>query len=304
MRPSRRDFVGGSVATVVAATTPLGRALAAGSPPDLVDVEGQDPAKMVAAALDALGGIGKFVRPGDYVVIKPNAGFANPASWATTTHPDTVVALAKACLEAKAKRVTVLEFPLGKGKRCLDRCGLSAALASVPAVKVKVLGDPSDFKKVKIPGGVATDSVEIAKAALSADVLINVPNAKAHNDTGVSFGMKNAMGLIYNRRVFHTHLDIHQAIADLARVIKPHLTIVDATRVLLTNGPAGPGETAALGRLVAAPNVVSADAYALTLARYNQRRMSLADAPHIKLAGEAGLGQTDLSRLQIRKVRA
>ena len=62
------------------------------------------------------------------MVIKPNAGFANPAAWGTTTRPETVVALAKACLAAKAKQVTIVEFPVAKGRNCLDRCGLSAAL--------------------------------------------------------------------------------------------------------------------------------------------------------------------------------
>ena len=87
---------------------------------------------MVAAALKALGGIGKFVRSGDYVVLKPNAGFANPAAWGTTTHPDEVVAVAKACLDAKAKQVLVVEFPQGKGEKCMKRCGLTAALSALP----------------------------------------------------------------------------------------------------------------------------------------------------------------------------
>ena len=107
---TRRSFVGGSIAA--AATLKYGRVFA-GSEPDIVDVSGSDPAKMVAAALAAFGGIGKFVKKGDFVVIKPNAGFPNPPAWATTTHPDTVAAIAKACLDAKAKEVLILEFPHG-----------------------------------------------------------------------------------------------------------------------------------------------------------------------------------------------
>jgi hypothetical protein len=98
---SRRSFVGGSIAA--AAAMKYGRVFAAGSEPDIVDVTGSDPAKMVAAALAAFGGISKFVKKGDFVVIKPNVAFPNPAAWGTTTHPDTVLAIAKACLDAHAK---------------------------------------------------------------------------------------------------------------------------------------------------------------------------------------------------------
>ena len=297
---TRRDFIWGSTAMAVSLRSGLAFA---GKKPDIVDVHGTDHAAMVNAALKALGGIKKFVRKGDYVVLKPNAGFANPADWATTTHPQTVVAVAKACLEAKAKQVLVVEYPVHEGKKPLDRCGITEALKVLPEVKVKQLGGSRDFRKVKIKDGVALRNVEISKAVLSADVLINIPNAKQHGSTGVSFGMKNAMGLIRDRRVFHTTLDINRALADLVRVLQPDLTILDATRALLSNGPSGPGDTVLPGRIVAGRNVVSVDAYGLTLARFNNKLMKLVDAPHIQLAGRAGLGETNLSKLNIKKIK-
>jgi uncharacterized protein (DUF362 family) len=298
---TRRSFVGGSLAA--AAALKYRHAFAAGEP-DIVDVSGSDPAKMVAAALAALGGIGKFVKKGDFVVIKPNAGFPNPAAWGTTTHPDTVAAIAKACLDAKAKEVLILEFPQGsKPEKCFERCGLTAALAALPGVKVKLLG-PADFQKVDVKGGVTLKSVEVAKAVLSADVLINVPAAKAHYQSGVSLGLKNHMGLIKDRQAFHTAMELHQAIADLGRVIVPQLTILDATRALLTNGPAGPGETSQPGRMVAGRKVTSVDAYGLTVAKFNNKTMTPAEARHIEYAAKAGLGVIDLGKLKIKKVNA
>jgi len=267
-----------------------------------VDVSGTDPVAMVGAALSAFGGIGAFVRRGSRVVLKPNAGFANPPEWGTTTHPKTVLAVAKACLEAGAKSVTVVEFPQGRGMACLERCGLLRELKALPQVKVKVLAGPEDFSRVEVKGGVELKQVELAKVYLSADVLISIPAAKAHNETGVSFGLKNAMGLILDRKAFHTTLNLHQALADLARVVKPQLTILDATRALLTNGPTGPGETATLGRIVAGLNPVSVDAYGLTLAAFNGRRLSPRDVRHIALA--AGLGEVDISKLKVKKVTA
>jgi uncharacterized protein (DUF362 family) len=298
---SRREFLEKTaVATAAMATWP-----AHGAPPvDAVEVSGGDPAARVAAALAALGGIGRFVRPGDHVVLKPNAGFANPPAWATTTNPDLVVAVAKACLAARAKQVTIVEYPLAKGEKCLERCGLTAALAAVPAVKVKVLGAPGDFQQLDVPGGVALKTVAVARAVLSADVLVSLPVAKAHSQAVVSFGLKNAMGLIADRAVFHQMLDMNQAIADLGRVVRPHLVLLDATRALLTNGPAGPGEVAEVGKLVAGRSVVSVDALGLGLARFNQRQLTVADVPHIALAGKAGLGETDVSKLRVAKVTA
>ena len=160
---SRRSFVSGVSGSIAAAAAfKYGRVFAAGSEPDIVDVSGTDPAKMVAAALAAFGGISKFVKKGDFVVIKPNAAFANPPAWGTTTHPDTVAAIAKACLDAKAKEVLILEFPQAKGEKCLERCGLIAAMAELPAVKIKLLSGAGDFQKVDVKGGVTLKSVEVA----------------------------------------------------------------------------------------------------------------------------------------------
>ncbi len=271
---------------------------------DIVDVSGSDPAKMVAAALAALGGIAKFVRKGDFVVIKPNAAFANPPAWGTTTHPETVRAVAKACLDAHAKQVLILEFPQAKGAKCLERCGLMAALSTLPQAKVKLLGAPGDFQKVNVKGGVALKSVEVAKDLLSADVFINLPAAKSHYQAGVSFGLKNAMGLILDRQAFHTAMELHRAIADLGRVIVPQLTILDATRALLTNGPAGPGDTATPGRMVAGRKVASVDAYGLTVAKFNNKSMTPADVRYLEYAGKAGLGEIDVHRMRVKKVHA
>jgi uncharacterized protein (DUF362 family) len=147
-------------------------------------------------------------------------------------------------------------------------------------------------------------SVEVAKAVLSADVLINVPAAKSHYQAGVSLGLKNHMGLIKDRQAFHTAMELHQAVADLGLVIKPQLTILDATRALLTNGPAGPGETSTPGRMVAGRHVTSVDAYGLTVAKFNNKTMTPAEARHIEFAGKAGLGEIDVAKLKVKKVTA
>jgi uncharacterized protein (DUF362 family) len=285
MRWQRRQFLGitlGGLATTL--LLPWRRLWAAPAYPDLVDVSGGDPEAMVKAALTALGGMGRFVRKGDHVVIKPNAAFANPPDWACTTHPATVVAVARLCLQAGAKSVTVVEYPQAKADKCLERCGLSAALAALPEVKVKLLAGKADFKRRQVPGGKVLKEVDVAKAVLSADVLINLPAAKAHNETGVSLGLKNAMGLIHDRKVFHTMFDLHQGVADLAKVIAP-------------------GETATPGRMIAGTDTVAVDAYALRVARFNNRQMTTADARHILLAGQDGVGRLDVDALKVQAIQ-
>lgn len=296
---SRRRFLKTSL--VVAAAAKAGTALGAGGP-DLADVSGKDAKAMTRAAIDALGGMKAFVKPGDYVVLKANAGFANPAAWGTTTDPDVVATIAQLCLDAKAKQVLLLEFPQGKvPEKCLERCGLTAALAAIPAVKVKLLG-PTDFVSVTVPGALELKTVELAKALQSADVFINIPVAKNHTDAVVSFGLKNHMGLIKDRRAFHQQYDLQQAVADLGRVIKPNLTVLDATRALLTNGPTGPGDLATPNRIIAGRNVVNVDAYGLGVAPFGNKQLTVADVRHIALAEKAGLGSADVKSLTVKKL--
>ena len=298
---SRRSFIGGSI-VAVAAVKYSSPAFAADGV-DIVDVTGKDPfdrKKMVGDALDALGGIGKFVKKGDFVILKANAGFANPIDWGTTTHPDTVAAIAEACVNAKAKRVLLIENPQGKGMLCLERCGVKAVLEKLK-VEIKLLG-PDDFQKVDVKKGVALKSVDVSKDALSADVIINIPTAKVHNETMVSLALKNNMGLIKDRQEFHQRLDIHQAIADLATVIPTHLIILDGTRALLTNGPAGPGETSTPGRLIAGTKIASVDSYAVEIARFGGKNLKGAGVKHIQLAGGPKLGQIDTSKLKVKKI--
>jgi len=300
---TRRSFLGRSAVATAALATPLPRVLAAAEQlPAIVDVHGADVAQMVDAALSALGGIGRFMKPGAVVAIKPNVAFASPREWATATNPDVVVALARACLKAGAKKVQVIEYPVHDGSKTLVTSGLGAALKGLPEVEIKLLGDDRDFVRATVRDGLVLKTVDVAKLAVEADLLISVPVAKSHSATGVSFGMKNSMGLIRDRKLFHVAVDIHQALVDLVRVIRPQLTVLDATRALLTGGPRGPGETIEPGRIIAGSSMVSVDAYGLTVGRFNGRDNAPADIKHIALAGKAGLGEIDLNKMVIEKL--
>lgn len=305
---TRRDFLGRAVvvgAGVVLPIAGMGRALAQEPSlgPEVVSVEG-DPAKAVRAAIHALGGIEAFVKPGHQVAIKPNMSFANPPEMASTTHPDVVRTVVELCLSAGAARVLVMDHTLQDPTLCKQRSGLEAALKPLPKVALIPLNQPEYFTDAAVPQGVQLKETQIAKEVLRSDVLIALPVAKSHSAGGVSLGLKGMMGLIWDRGVFHSKHDLHQAIADLSTVLRADLTVIDASRALLTRGPGGPGRVARLNRVIASKDPVAADAYAVGLTPWYNRTVRGTQIAHIARAADLGVGQADVSKMRIRQITA
>jgi uncharacterized protein (DUF362 family) len=256
----------------------------------------------VRRAIDVLGGIGSFVQRGQRVLLKPNASFDAPPQWGTTTSSEVVREISQLCLEAGAEQVIVFDHPLRSPELCLEQTGLETALADLAAVKVVLASKQRYFEAMAVPGGRALQQVEVAKEALRADVIINIPTAKSHSATGVSLGMKNLMGLIWDRGYFHQATNLHQAIADLSTVVRPQLIIVDATRALVTGGPGGPGKVLELKAIVAGTDPVAIDAHVVRMAPWMNRSMTPDQVAHISAAHSLGLGQIDPDRIRIEKV--
>ena len=303
---TRRDFITRSLlasAGMVAPITGVGKILAQepAQGPEVVAAKG-DRIQAIKAAVKALGGIEQFVKPGYRVVIKPNMSFANPPERATTTHPEAVKTVAQLCLDAGAKEVLVLDHTLRAPDLCKKRTGIEAALKDMPKVALLTINQQSFFEEVPVPNGVQVKKVEIAKAALRADVLIAVPVAKSHSAGGISISLKGMMGLIWDRRKFHEEHDLHQAIADLSTVLKAGLTIVDASRALLTGGPAGPGRTADLKTVVASRDPVAADAYTVGLTPWYNRSFTGKQVSHLVLANKLGVGEVDVAKMKICEI--
>jgi len=272
----------------------------AGTGLEAVVVKGT-PEKAVQRALELLGGIGRFVKKGNIVVLKPNIGFPASPGMGATTSPEVVRMMAELCLGAGAARVMVLDYPVRRPSLCLDRSGIGKACDGLSGVHTLALADRKFYTEKKVPGAEALDTVEIAKDVLDADVFINIPTAKSHSATGVSLGMKNLMGAIWDRNVFHRKLDLDKAIVDLATVLRPHLTVLDATRALTTGGPGGPGEVAKLDTIVAGTDPVAVDACGAELTPWYGRKFAARQVKHILYAGERGLGNLDTASIKIRR---
>ena len=266
--------------------------------PDLVLAKG-DATSAVAKALAAIGGMNRFVKENDVVVLKPNASFVAPPTWGATTDPGVVSAVVSACLLAGARRVLVVDHTLAPAKRCFARNGLARALEAFPKTRLVALDKQKSYLKTEIPGARALHSTDIASVVLKADVFINLPTAKSHSATGVSFGLKNLMGVIWDRQTFHTDMDVHVGVADLATVIRPDLTILDAMQILKTGGPEGPGDTDPFGGVLIGIDPVAVDSYAVGLSTWNHQTLKPDQVSHLRYAEELGVGTTDLKSLRI-----
>ncbi|MDZ7698477.1 MAG: DUF362 domain-containing protein [Deltaproteobacteria bacterium] len=270
--------------------------------PDIAVATGGTPEAETRAVIEMLGGIGAFVKNGDRVLIKPNMSFAVPPERASNTHPKVVSTLAALCKEAGASRVMILDNPLASEERCLEASGIYDACKPIDEQMVQMVNNSALFQEIDIPGAVTLKKTDVMKDVLKADVFIAAPVAKSHSGAGVSLSMKGMMGLIYNRRIMHM-LDLHTAIVDLASVLKPDLTVIDATRVLSTGGPGGPGKVLKKDTVIASRDMVAADAYAVSAFEWYGKRFKPRQVRHIREAHERKLGRMDVENLAVQTVR-
>jgi uncharacterized protein (DUF362 family) len=267
---------------------------------DLVVTTG-DPAAATRKALDVLGGISRFVKKGQRVVLKPNMSFTRTPEFGATTHPQVVATVAQVCMEAGAQQVLVLDHTLHRAELCLERTGIREACKDIPGVHVLALQERKFFREIKIPQGRVLERVEVMKEVLDSPVLINIPVAKSHSATGVSMGIKGLMGIIWDREIFHSQVNMNQALADLATVIKPQLTILDATRALTSGGPGGPGEVTKPNLIIAGTDPIAVDSYGVTVAPWYGQSFKGRQVEHLLIAHQRGLGKIDTDQLRIFK---
>lgn len=294
---SRRQFLKAAAAGM-AVSLVGGPSLLAAEEVDLAVVSGE-PAQATQKALEALGGISRFVGKGQRVIIKPNMSFARTPDFAASTHPAVVVALARACLAAGAAEVLVLDHTIQRAELCLDRTGIRDGCRGLSKVHVLAVQDRELFKEIPIPQGKVLHTVEVVRDLLDNAVLINAPVAKSHSTTGVSLGLKGLMGLVWDRGSFHYQFDISQGIADLATVIRPKLTVLDATRALASGGPGGPGDVKKPNLIVAGVDPVAVDAYGVGIVPWYGKSFKGRQVEHLLAAHQRGLGKIDVDKLKI-----
>jgi len=296
---TRRAWLKLTLAGAGAALTPWPwRVLSAAtqSPPDLVISKGQSPGHITEAAIQALGGMGRFVSRGDVVLVKPNIAWDRTPEQAANTNPEVVATLVRLCLAAGAKEVKVFDHPCEDPRRCYVRSGIMEAAKGAGA-KVSYV-DERRFRKMDLKGE-ALQSWEVYQEAREVDKVINCPILKHHSLARLTMGMKNLMGLVGGERArLHWHLD--EAIVDLAAFFKPTLVVLDAVRILTANGPQG-GSLKYVKRLntvAAGVDQVAVDAMGAKIFGIRPEEMD-----HLHIASKRGLGRMDLGKLRIKEVQ-
>jgi uncharacterized protein (DUF362 family) len=268
--------------------------------PLVVKAQGGVPGKLVRAAVAGLGGMGSFVGKGQTVVVKPNIGWDRTPEQGANTHPEVVREVVLLCLEAGAAKVKVFDRTCNDPRRCYVSSGISAALAGLDARVELSHIDERRFRVVEMPEALLLKRSSYYEEALDADRFINLPVAKHHSASGLTIGMKNIMGVLGgNRAVLHRNLT--EALLDMNRAVRSHLTIVDATRILVANGPQGGKleDVRSLETVIASSDVVAADAVAAALFGKGAK-----DLKYLQLAHAQGLGVADLDRIRLKTVGA
>ena len=305
----RREFLKKSISSTIVAGSALAfggvssfwnAASAAGGKTswDLVAVRGGEPDTMFDSAIKAYGGMQSFVSRGSKVVVKPNIGWDVSPERAGNTNPKLVGRIVEHCFNAGAAEVVVFDHTCDNWRQCYLNSGIEQVVKEAGG---KIVSADSDgyYREVSVPQGHRLNTALVHKALLDADVFFNVPVLKNHSSSLITAGMKNLMGVVWDRWYWHRN-DLHQCIADFSSFRKPDLTIVDAYNVMKRNGPRGisVNDIMNMEAQVLSTDFVAADAAAARL--YGVDPL---DVRHIQIAAEMNLGRIDLENLSINRIK-
>ncbi len=298
-----KKLVGGSIA--IGSSLALGdysRVLAAAenrtAPYDLVAVKGGEAEQMFDKAIASLGGMPAFVPKGSKVLVKPNIGWDVTPERAGNTNPKLVARIIEHCLQAGAREVSVFDHTCDSWTRCYKNSGIESAVKNAGG-KIVPGHNEGYYQRVMVPQGMRLTETKVHELVLEADVFINVPVLKHHSSSMVSIGMKNLMGIVWDRGYWHRN-DLHQCIADFLSCRKPTLTVVDCYNVMKQNGPRGVSvsDVVNMKSLLVSTDPVAADAAAAMIFGVQP-----ADIRHIQLAADMNLGRINLKELSINRIK-
>jgi uncharacterized protein (DUF362 family) len=276
---------------------------APGKDVDLVAVLGGDPVAMFRKGITEIGGMGKFVKKGQKVVIKPNIGWDKVPELAGNTNPELIGEIVRQCIKAGAKEVVVFDHTCDDWRKCYKNSGIEDAVREAGG-KMVPAHEESYYTEVDLPKGISLKKTKIHQAILDSDVWINVPVLKNHGGAKMSISMKNHMGIVWDRGYFHKN-DLQQCIADICTMNKPAvLNVVDSYRMMKTNGPRGKSEADVVlaKALFLSQDIVAVDTAATNF--FNQiREMPLNTVTHISKAEELRIGTMNLESLNIKRIK-
>jgi len=301
----RRDFIwkglsAGIITGSALAMNPFKKAMGAVQDEqawDLVAVKGGEPGLMFDKAILSLGGMKRYVKPNQTVVVKPNIGWDTSAERGANTNPQLVARIVEHCLSAGAKTVYLFDHTINEWTRTYSNSGIEKAAKDAGA-KIASGNSESYYQPITIKNGRLLKKDKVHELILESDVFINVPILKSHGGTTLTISMKNLMGVMWDRSYWHNN-DLQQCIADFASEIKPTLNVVDAYKVMKRNGPRGVSlsDVVEMKSLIISEDIVAADAAAAKLFGKEPEQIG-----HIRIANEMGVGTSDLTKLSINRI--
>jgi uncharacterized protein (DUF362 family) len=253
---------------------------------------------MYDRAMEAIGGLGRFVSKGQKVLIKPNMGWAVAPSLAANTSPELLSYLIKNALALGAGKVSVFDNTCDNWRSAYSRSGLEEA-ATAAGAEVAPANSERYFQKVNLPGQTKLEDVSYHELYLEADVIINVPVLKHHGGARMTAALKNLMGAVWDRSALHWR-GLDQCIPELFLYKKPDLNIIDAQRVMLTGGPRGHGDSKylAANMLLASADPVAIDSACARILTES----GISEPSYIEKAASIGLGNSNLSQLSVQRL--
>jgi uncharacterized protein (DUF362 family) len=262
----------------------------------VIVVEGTDVKAMLKAGMEKMGGWGAFVKSGKKATVKPNVGWVSKPEQGADTDPTLVGEIVAQCKTAGASEVVLPEYTCQAADKCFETSGVGAAVKKAGG-RLYSANKEEHYVEKDIPGAVQLKKAKVAKDVIDTGCLIDVPVAKNHGGATLTIAMKNWMGSVLDRGYWHRN-NLHQCIADFCLIVKPSLVIIDATRIMLENGPRGPGKLAHPNKLIFSTDQVAADAVATTLFE-----MKPFDIKYIKIAHEMKIGCGDLDQIDIQTIK-
>jgi uncharacterized protein (DUF362 family) len=253
---------------------------------------------MFDKSLTALGGLERFVKKGQTVLIKPNMAWAVAPEGAANTNPALIAHIIKNVLNLGAKRVYVYDNTCDNWNDAYRLSGLEKAATEAGAT-VAPAHQEGYYQKVEVPGAEYLKTIQYHELYLEADAIINVPVLKHHGGAKMTAALKNLMGAIWDRRPLHRQ-GLDETIPEMFLYKKPTLHVVDAARVMLNGGPRGYGDSRYLASqmLVVSPDPVAADAACAKIVEAAGLRVP----DYIARAAKIGLGEADLTKLNVQRL--
>jgi len=304
-RLSRREFMRASAAGALAALLP-GRLLWGDSANAATKVwvfHGPDRTRLMnacLAAIDENGGLGTNAENVKKLTLKVNAAWARPARFAANTNPELVDAFLKGCRKRGVKELLLPEHPCDRATESFSQSGIQAVAKDNGARMLDLRSERNAFTPQAVPKGKNLKKADVARDVLETDALVNLPIVKHHGAARMTAGMKNWMGSVYDRGVWHRNY-LHQCIVDFNTFLRPQWSILDATSIMMDRGPKGPTRNMKTPNLlILSRDPVAADAYASTLLCPRGPR----DVQYLMIAGQMGLGEINLDRMSVEKIEA